>query len=224
MNILFLDDNREDQRIYGTLIQSIFFKDTLTIFTKTKDLENSTHFFDLAIIDLHLMDGDGIQVINENRDRFGSILILTAHVNRMVECFGRNVIGFIEKKKSTDEFLDKLRKIKKELKQEKALSARCYGQDVSIRISQIRSIQRIGRKIFLKTLDGLEYEAFSYTLDDLETLTEDKLIRIDRSILINPSYVVVWPLHGPIKMDNGDLFYPSRRKAQTAYEKYLELV
>lgn len=224
MNILLLDDDREDQLIYGNIIRKIFSNDILMIFTEAKDLENSTHFFDLAIVDLHLMDGDGIQVIHENRDRFGSILILTAHVNRMVECFGRNVIGFIEKKKSTDEFLDKLRKIKKELKQEKALCVKACGQDVSIRISQIRSIQRIGRKTVLKTLDGLEYEAFSYTLDDLESLTSDKLVRIDRSILINPSHVVVWPLHGPIKMDNGDVFYPSRRKAQTAYEKYLELV
>lgn len=224
MNILFLDDNKEDQRVYGDMIRNIFSKDTLTVFTQAKELENSTYFFDLAIIDLHLMDGDGIQVINDNRDRFGSILILTAHVNRMVECFGRNVIGFIEKKKSTDEFLDKLKKIKKELKQEKALCVSACGQDVSIRISQIRSIQRIGRKIFLKTLEGLEYEATSYTLDELESLTDDKLVRIDRSILINPLHVVVWSLHGPIKMDNGDIFYPSRRKAQAAYEKYLELV
>lgn len=76
------------------------------------------------------------------------IEIVTAHVNRIVDCFDQNVIGFIEKKKSTNEFLDKLRKIKKELKQEKALCVSACGQDVSIRISQFGQFNELEERPF----------------------------------------------------------------------------
>ncbi|WP_195599354.1 LytR/AlgR family response regulator transcription factor [Longibaculum muris] len=197
MNIAIVDDQKEYRELIVQRLSKISeFEINTYSFEDTSSLKCSKVLFNLIILDIDLIDENGLDFAKNNLTE--NIVFMTSYDFYMKKAFGKNVYAFIEKSDSEEIFLETIKSIIKQIFEEKTMSVKCDKGVVDIFIKDIIYLQYIRRKTICIKLEKNDYIITGYGIQELSKKLEDMFIFCDRDILINK--------HRIIGIDNNNLY------------------
>lgn len=197
MNIAIVDDQKEYRELIVQRLSKISeFEINTYSFEDTSSLKCSKVLFNLIILDIDLIDENGLDFAKNNLTE--NIVFMTSYDFYMKKAFGKNVYAFIEKSDSEEIFLETIKSIIKQIFEEKIMSVKCDKGVVDIFIKDIIYLQYIRRKTICIKLEKNDYIITGYGIQELSKKLEDMFIFCDRDILINK--------HRIIGIDNNNLY------------------
>lgn len=197
MNIAIVDDQKEYRELIVQRLSKISeFEINTYSFEDTSSLKCSKVLFNLIILDIDLIDENGLDFAKNNLTE--NIVFMTFYDFYMKKAFGKNVYAFIEKSDSEEIFLETIKSIIKQIFEEKTMSVKCDKGVVDIFIKDIIYLQYIRRKTICIKLEKNDYIITGYGIQELSKKLEDMFIFCDRDILINK--------HRIIGIDNNNLY------------------
>ena len=197
MNIAIVDDQKEYRELIVQRLSKISeFEINTYSFEDTSSLKCSKVLFNLIILDIDLIDENGLDFAKNNLTE--NIVFMTSYDFYMKKAFGKNVYAFIEKSDSEEIFLETIKSIIKQIFEEKTMSVKSDKGVVDIFIKDIIYLQYIRRKTICIKLDKNDYIITGYGIQELSKKLEDMFIFCDRDILINK--------HRIIGIDNNNLY------------------
>ena len=197
MNIAIVDDQKEYRELIVQRLSKISeFEINTYSFEDTSSLKCSKVLFNLIILDIDLIDENGLDFAKNNLTE--NIVFMTSYDFYMKKAFGKNVYAFIEKSDSEEIFLETIKSIIKQIFEEKTMSVKCDKGVVDIFIKDIIYLQYIRRKTICIKLEKNDYIITGYGIQELSKKLENMFIFCDRDILINK--------HRIIGIDNNNLY------------------
>lgn len=197
MNIAIVDDQKEYRELIVQRLSKISeFEINTYSFEDTSSLKYSKVLFNLIILDIDLIDENGLDFAKNNLTE--NIVFMTSYDFYMKKAFGKNVYAFIEKSDSEEIFLETIKSIIKQIFEEKTMSVKSDKGVVDIFIKDIIYLQYIRRKTICIKLEKNDYIITGYGIQELSKKLEDMFIFCDRDILINK--------HRIIGIDNNNLY------------------
>ncbi|GGY76641.1 DNA-binding response regulator [Cellvibrio zantedeschiae] len=231
MNILIVDDSRLARKELVELTSSI---PGINIVAEASDVASAVaainqHKPDLVLLDIHLPDGDGFDVL-ENIDHVPQVIFTTAYEQHAVRAFEFNALDYLLKPIEQDRLtpaiercVKKLQRIEPvpEIKSPKSRSDQIFVRDGDhchfIRLSDLRLVNVEGNYVRLFFLDKKTMLARSMSYVE-ERLDPSVFFRANRQQIINMDYVASieqWINEGlMVKMQDGTEVEVSRRQAK----------
>ena len=197
-------------------------KPDIHIFSSGKDLMASGNDYDILLLDIEMPEQDGIDIKEyyEMNRKQTKIIFTTGHEERVLEAFGKNVVGFLVKPLCWESF----RKV-----MEKALSDICSlileieenGKTYMIPVKQIKYIEAQDK--YTLTVTETEEYLMRKTMKFWEgALPKPEFVRIHKSYLVNLEY---FEKKGEnVLLDQGKSIKISRLKKNEVMEKYREFL
>lgn len=214
----------EDEEYFYTLIKKIITDQientTIQICTTIQEANLNMHDYDLAIVDINLPDGDGLEFTRKNAEKFGSILYVTSMENRVYDAFGKNVIGFISKDSILDKLPIKLHEFIQNNKNDHLLLNTQNGL-IHVQLKDILYIQTELRKIniFMNNKENILLKRQS--IKEFSKQLDPRFVWINQSTIINLDYVYSWKKDEITLTDNVKL-YASRKYTKEALSSFME--
>lgn len=187
-------------------------------FASGEELLDSGFLFDLLFLDIEMTGMDGIQVKNllEMQNTQAKIAFLTSHEERMIEAFGANVIGFLQKPVQEEKLLKVIEKMKLFLDRETVeweddgRLHTVYAEDIQyIEVQDKYTYVVVGEDKHLVRRSLTEWEAL---------LPESDFARANRSCLVN--LCLLERLNSEIRLEDGKTIPIGRRYKKEIEEKY----
>lgn len=181
------------------------FKDKLMFYDPSAEImcfENGNAFigalnsipFDAVFLDIEMPGLNGMQIAEYLHSQEYACLVayITNRSDAVLDAYGLNVIGFIEKRNIDSQLPKVLMKIKNEISQNEYLSIKLSSDGaVRIRKKTITLIEKSGRSVILHTVSGETYTTKKMTLQELNSaLNSDSFAYTDRSAIVNLKEVV----------------------------------
>lgn len=198
-----IKDNLDDVNVYSCLSMSEF---------------DYTHY-DLALIDIQLSDGDGIEFVKENESYFDSIIFVTSMENRVFDAFGKGVIGFIPKINMDLLLPAKLIEFKKMFQREE-LHIKTEEGIQRIYLKEIVLIETELRKLKVKT-NRTEFILKRQSIKTFSEKLDSRFVWVNQSTIINLDFVSSWKKEEIVL--NGDIIvYASRNYLKNALTVFMK--
>lgn len=192
------------------------------VFSSGKEIAASGRDYDILLLDIEMPERDGISVKEyyEEKGKQARIIFTTGHQERVLEAFGKNVVGFLVKPLCKDNFWKVM---------EKALSDICgsileleeNGETLVIPVRQIKYIEAQDK--YTLAVTETEEHLMRRTMKFWEsTLPGQDFVRIHKSYLVNLEY---FEKKGEdVLLDQGKIVKISRLRKNTVMEKYKEFL
>lgn len=228
MNIIIVDDSRLARKELSELLAPM---PQIHILAEAADVSTAIaaineHKPDLVLLDIHLPDGDGFDVL-ENCDHTPKVIFTTAYEQHALRAFEINALDYLLKPVTAERLQAAMDRIVKSPPQQPATAhyktrndqlfirdgERCYF----IRIDDIRLVNVEGNYVRLHFLDNkaLLARSMSYVEEKLDPAI---FFRANRQQIINMDYVSAiepWINEGLlIKLRDGNQVEVSRRQAK----------
>lgn len=176
-------------------------------------------YYDLALIDIQLSDGDGIEFVKENESYFDSIIFVTSMENRVFDAFGKGVIGFIPKV-NVDLLLPAKLIEFKNLFQREELHIKTEESLKRIYLKEIILIETELRKLKIKT-DSTEFILKRQSIKSFSEKLDSRFVWVNQSTIINLDFVSSWKKEEIVL--NGDIIvYASRNYLKNALTVFMK--
>lgn len=192
-------------------------------FSSGEELLASDYEFDFLFLDIEMGEMDGIQIkeILEIENRNVKIIFLTSHEERMIEAFGRNVIGFMKKPINEDRFLSIIKKMKIYC-EKKTIEWENNGIRTVVAMDDIRYIEAQDKytQIFLK--NNMNYLVRRTLNEWVSLLPKPEFCRVHRSYIIHMS--LFYMNREKIFLDTGKVIRLSRKNKSIVDEQYKKYV
>ena len=192
------------------------------VFSSGKEMTISDMDYDILLLDIEMPEQDGISIKEyfETNRKQTRIIFTTSHKERILEAFGKNVVGFLVKPLDAESFQKVM---------EKALSDLCgqileieeNGTTFLIPVRQLKYIEAQDKYTLAVTEEG-EY-LMRRTMKFWENaLPCQDFVRIHKSYLVNLEY---FEKKGEdVRLDHGKTVKISRLKKNEIMEKYREFL
>ncbi len=187
-------------------------------FGSGEELLAAEEWFDFLFLDIEMSGMDGIQVkdLLEMQKVQAKIVFLTSHEERMIEAFGANVIGFLQKPVQEEKLLPVIEKMKLFLDrktvewEDDGRLYTVYAEDIQyIEVQDKYTNVVIGEKRHLVRRSLNEWE---------ELLPESDFARANRSCLVN--LCLMERMNSEIRLEDGKTIPIGRKYKKDIEEKY----
>lgn len=162
----------------------------ISFFSSGEEVIASDEEFNILFLDIEMQEVDGIEVKDyfEKSKKHTRIIFLTSHKERVIEAFGKNVIGFLEKPLKVTDFEKIMEKIMADIN-ERILEIEDNGQTLFFPIKQIKYIEAQDKYTVMIT------EKDTYLLRKTmkyweENLSEQDFCRVNKSFFVNWEYFI----------------------------------
>lgn len=162
----------------------------ISFFSSGEELMASDEVFNILFLDIEMYEVDGIKVKDyfEKSKKQTRIIFLTSHKERVIEAFGKNVIGFLVKPLKVADFERIMDKVILDI-DGKILEIEDNGQTLFLPMKQIKYIEAQDKYTVVIT------EKENYLLRKTmkyweENLSEQDFCRVNKSFLVNWEYFV----------------------------------
>lgn len=222
MKICICDDMKSELQMLETLcLEYLHEKKLEAEVVCTQDSSVTTESgFDLLILDIEMPGNSGIDIKNT---LFGKerplILFATSHEENVLEAFGHNVIGFMKKPVTQEDF---------EFYADQALRLLTAGRTVELERGRTQSSEDIVMFAtdsgYTKAIlaDGMIVGGIDKTLSEWEKELEDVFfIRASSTYLINCKYVETFE-GSQIRLKSDEVIKASKRKKAKCFERFTE--
>lgn len=187
-------------------------------FASGEELLNSGIQFDFLFLDIEMTGMDGIQVKNllEKQNTQAMIVFLTCHEERMIEAFGANVIGFLQKPVQEEKLLSVIEKMKLFLDR-KTVEWEDNGKVYVVYVEDIQYIEAQDKYTYV--VIGEEKHLVRRSLTEWEELLpESDFARANRSCLVN--LCLLDRVKSEIQLRDGKTIPIGRKYKKEIEEKY----
>lgn len=187
MNIAICDDQEiyiEDfiEKCKQILVEKDVFYET---FSSGEELLTSDLNYDVLFLDIEMTGMDGIQVkdfLEQQQSRI-KIVFLTSHEERMIEAFGGNVIGFLNKPIQQQALEAVLKKMERYLNRQK-VEWKTDGKQYMFFADMIEYVE--AKDKYTSVMIGTENFLVRRTIKEWEEiLSKTDFCRVNRSYLVN---------------------------------------
>lgn len=218
MKILILEDELYFQQLIVKLAKETIKNFEYIAYSNLSDCLKDTNSYDLAILDIKLEDGDGIEYAKTHSDKFNQILFLTSMENRVYDAFGKNVVGFILKERIGKALPLKLKEIISTLYNTRIHFRTDLGV-ISLDFKDIIYVETEARNI--RIIADKTYVIKRTSLSKFAKQLDIRFVWISQSMLINLDYVNSWK-KDEIILSNKYTVYASRRHLKDAFHAFME--
>jgi two-component system response regulator LytT len=154
---------------------------------------------DLFFLDIHLLDGDGIDLGREIRKsslhKFSPIVFISGMLNRELMAFREtSCYKFIKKPITTEELKNQIKEIlfikdnQLVLKNKDKIYLEFKGFKQRLMFREIIAIENVQRRIYISTVNGkIEYKKM--TLNEFSKDLNNDFIQVHQSFFVNESYI-----------------------------------
>ena len=196
MNIAICDDDRLMSGQIEKLVEQVFHGETSKYNTEVffsgdrllDFLEQSPNYFHMYLLDIEMEGTDGLETAARIReaDSDAVIIFMTSHAELMSEAFEVLAFQFIIKPFDHEKTSSILSAAVRYLQKRKGVFHFVSQKKIyTFFLNQIHYIESSGRKIFLHTIDGANYEYYGTLKDAREQVKGILFAQIHNSIIIN---------------------------------------
>lgn len=190
MKVCVCEDEIRERAIIGSVCEGVFEKKgmeyDISMAGDSKEVMKVIGEIDLLILDIELPGVDGITLKNRIQRKDGCmILFVTHHDEMMPEAFGKNVVGFVEKRKLCNKLEKYLNQVIDMIDCDIIIEGKYHSKDIMMIHSEREYCClhfKNGKTILIRSsLKKMEQE-----------LEEADFVRIDRAHLVHLKYLEHW--------------------------------
>lgn len=178
---------------------------------------------DILLLDIDMPGMNGIEVKNyfEKEDRSTFIIYVSGYNEYMIEAFGRNVLGYINRCDVSTRLKDKLEEAYAMIDRYATIDR--YAMLGNINAYKVVYIEKEKNEDTCKlVISNGEIIRLKKTLEKIEEEVKNMhFFRIERSVLVNFEYTKIVK-DGMVKLHDNTIMYVSRRRKKEAEEAFWE--
>ncbi len=214
----------DDERLYSEAViencKSVFGQKAVIYdyYSSGEELLATDMQYDFLFLDIEMTGMDGIQVKDtlERKKSQVRIIFLTSHEERMVEAFGANVIGFLQKPIREEAFAQIVKKMKLFINR-KTVEWEENGKQYTVYTDSVRYIEAEDKYTHLVTED--DKYLIRRTMKEWEAvLPHTGFCRVNRSCIIN--LAIFDKNQDEVILEEGKRIRLSRKNKVTILEQY----
>lgn len=220
MKIAIVDDNKNFLLIIKNILININNQLDISCFEDGFTFLKKAMKYELVFLDIDMPDIDGLTLAKLLCEHNINIIFVTAYEDKMIQAFGKNVIGFVVK----DDLNNGLAKLLSNLsiQANKPYLMLQYKQtEIKIYFEEIVYISYYLHDINFHLLNQEDILVKDRNLKDFEMLLNNDFMLINRSTVINIAYAKNYR-NGKIYLMNGKKLPVSRRRAKDLQIKIIE--
>lgn len=232
INIAICDDSELDIRLLQAELDKYSSKKhiqfNINIFTNPDSLIyeiGDSKIADIFILDVSMPGKDGFQLADEIRKHTSTsvILFLTSHEDMAANGYKAKALRYIIKMNLSRDIEEAIDSAIKELRklEESTIILHRYNDYWRIPFSEIISVTRISRKLFVTTNSYGEITDNRGIMEFFNSLDDSRFLFIDRSCFVNIDYISQISGYS-LKLKNGQDLPISRRSLQKVKQTILE--
>ena len=198
MKIAVLEDKSIEQEQLLQSVAAIMAEDLpevlceLTSFTTMQTFETSEEHYDLLIMDLHLPDGNGLELARRLRQQRANtgIIIITAYQEHVYEGYEVGAFRFLPKPVETELLRDALLQYVAEYRSMKYLLVPTMSEQLVLSLDEIVCIESQGKRSVVYMQDGRNIESKKSIQDYTKEIEHSSFVRVHRCYLVNMKHIV----------------------------------
>lgn len=198
MKIAVLEDAKIEQE---QLLQSVaaIIKENLpevlfelTPYTTMQAFEETEEKYDLLILDLHLPDGNGLELARRLRKQHTDtgIIIITAYQEHVYEGYEVGAFRFLPKPVDPERLKDALLQYIAEYRSMRYLLVPTMTEQLVLSLDEIVCIESQGKRSVVYMQDGRNIESKKSILDYTMEIEYGSFVRVHRCYLVNMKHIV----------------------------------
>lgn len=179
--------------------------------------------YQIIFLDIEMGKLDGVETarILREYDRDFILVFITSYTSYMLSSFEVKPFRYVLKPLQTEEFTKLIKDINQELDDRNAYLFYSSGRDkYQLRIKDVISIiSQNGRKVQVSLIDNKVVEFYDKIKDINTVLPSSYFVRINSGTIINMNFIQ-FIAGDEIQLENGDIFFISRRSRKLFKQKY----
>ena len=188
MRIAVIDDEYIYLSKINHLLRDYFPTIEIDLFVDTASLIDSKEQYDLVLLDIELVEENGLEFAKVHRLKFFHILFVSSHTECVYDAFGTNIMGFVMKNKLDSLLIPKIKEVVQIIEDEKVIRLRTTEGIICMRQREILYFVIEDECIFVQTL----HVRHRLTITSLKKLQEDLnefFIMTHRNMIVNMAQI-----------------------------------
>lgn len=198
MNIAIIEDEAQELAQLAEKIQAIDKEDSVGLsfdifrFQTIEDFETADLKTDLLILDLHLPDGNGLDLARRLRQQHTNtgIIIITAYQEYVYEGYEVSAFRFLPKPVDTEKLQDAVLHYVEAYRLTKYLLVPTQTDQQVLPLDEIVCIESQGKRSVVYMQDGRNIESKKSILDYTREIEHSSFVRVHRCYLVNMKHIV----------------------------------
>ena len=217
----------DDEELYlhkmKHLMISFFPNAEVDLFSSIDSVLSKQKKYVLAIIDVRLGSGNGIDLSVKLSETVSYIVYYSMIVEEMRRAFRYNTIGYLLKTDSDEYLYERFKQYDCEYFSI-SLLLRTKKGTANYPVKDILKVEMEGRRIYMTLHGGNEREqVLGKSLHEIAAMSLGNLVYINRSVLVNVLYVIKVNVHtGEIVFSNGTVDFISKILRKNVFKVFLE--
>jgi DNA-binding LytR/AlgR family response regulator len=200
MNIAIVDDQKEYLTVIEKIIVSNTTKQQIRKYNNGYDFLKEANTFDIVFLDIDMPYLDGIEMVKLLSDITIEIVFITSYKERMIEAFGKNVIGFVLKEDMNIGIVKILNAFDK---RKPSIKIKTKYKEAKIYLEEIQYIDYSLRDITFHLLNQDNMVMKEMSLKNILLQLSNGFILINRTTIVN--------IHHVIQYKNGYVFLKNKK-------------
>jgi len=187
-----------------------------------EELLEADDFFFLLFLDIEMPGMDGIEAKNilEGKKTEANIIFMTSHEERVMEAFGKNVVGFLKKPVEKEQLLEAFDRVFHSYA-DQTIEVEKDGKLCYLSVSDIHYI--VGQDKYTEVFTQKDSYLVRKSLAEWEQeLPDAEFCRVNRSYIIH--FDLFDGRKNEITLDSGEVIKLSRQNKQKITEKYRQFL
>lgn len=181
----------DNQETYITLITKVIQTNKplyeLDTYIDSYTFLKNANKYDLVFLDIDMPNIDGIEVSQFLTDLEIRIIFVTSHSERMIDAFGKNVIGFIQKE-ALEQGIEKV--FKKLEDKQQCITLKAGIHDVKIYLNEIEYIEYALRDVTFHLLNQKDIFIKEISLKDILSKLDGDFVLVNRTTIVNSKHII----------------------------------
>lgn len=198
MRIAIIEDEALELAQLTNLIKTLEEKEALGVsfdlseFQTIEDFETADVKADLLILDLHLPDGNGLDLARRLRQQHADtgIIIITAYQEHVYEGYEVGAFRFLPKPVEAERLREALLQFAAEYRSMKYLLVPTQTEQLVLPLDEIVCIESQGKNSVVYMQDGRNIESKRSILDYTKEIENGSFVRVHRCYLVNMKHIV----------------------------------